>query len=286
MRARRRTVCALKATDLDIEIVETIAAEVAQELARTTVPGACALRYRAQAVGWARRSRLEQDGQAGQVTLCVRAARASSLQTLPESDFPDLAPGEMSHHFEHCCRGSARTSSRRRSLRSRPRKHDIISTASICMRIGRKASCRCDRRPPACPVGSSTRPAGVRGHAGRDRAAQDGLGAAEAADGGREDGRSSSCRASRSGVSTGSHRADIEADRRHLSRLPARHSAAERQDPRSSSAPISPGSVDRVSTISCERGRAVKFSLGDGKLTLVRAQSRCRAGDRGAFGRL
>src|SRR6266436_2877800 len=58
----------LKATDLDLEVTETLAAEIATG-GSTSVPA-------------------------------IRAGRSRfTLQTLPESDFPDLAAGEMTHNF-------------------------------------------------------------------------------------------------------------------------------------------------------------------------------------------
>jgi DNA polymerase-3 subunit beta len=88
---------ALKATDLDIDVVETIAADVAQS-GTTTVPAHVLYDIVRKLADGAQVS-LEQDGQAGQVTL--RSGRSRfSLQTLPESDFPDLAAGDMSHRFE------------------------------------------------------------------------------------------------------------------------------------------------------------------------------------------
>ncbi|CAN1484476.1 DnaN DNA polymerase sliding clamp subunit (PCNA homolog) [Rhabdaerophilaceae bacterium] len=87
---------ALKATDLDIDIVETINAEVMQD-GSTTVP-AHVLYDIVRKLSDGAQVSLEQDGQAGQVTL--RSGRSRfSLQTLPETDFPDLAPGDMSHRF-------------------------------------------------------------------------------------------------------------------------------------------------------------------------------------------
>jgi DNA polymerase III subunit beta len=87
---------ALKATDLDLEVIEAIPAEVAGPGA-TTVPAHMIydivrkLPEGAQVV-------LDASGDRG--TLTIRAGRAQfSLQTLPESDFPDLAAGEMTHRF-------------------------------------------------------------------------------------------------------------------------------------------------------------------------------------------
>jgi DNA polymerase III subunit beta len=88
---------ALKATDLDIDIVERIAADVTQE-GTTSVP-AHVLYDIVRKLSDGAQVSLEQDGQAGQVTL--RSGRSRfSLQTLPETDFPDLAAGDMSHSFE------------------------------------------------------------------------------------------------------------------------------------------------------------------------------------------
>jgi DNA polymerase-3 subunit beta len=87
---------AVKATDLDLEVIETIPAEIAGPGA-TTVPAHMIydivrkLPEGAQVV-------LDASGDRG--TLTIRAGRAQfSLQTLPESDFPDLAAGDMTHRF-------------------------------------------------------------------------------------------------------------------------------------------------------------------------------------------
>jgi len=87
---------AVKATDLDLEVIETIAAEAANPGA-TTVPAHMIydivrkLPEGAQVV-------LDASGDRGSLT--IRAGRAQfSLQTLPESDFPDLAAGDMTHRF-------------------------------------------------------------------------------------------------------------------------------------------------------------------------------------------
>jgi DNA polymerase-3 subunit beta len=86
----------LKATDLDVEVTDTVAAEVGPG-GSTTVPAhmffdiARKLPEGAQVV-------LESSGD--RAALAIRAGRSRfTLQTLPESDFPDLAPGDMTHKF-------------------------------------------------------------------------------------------------------------------------------------------------------------------------------------------
>jgi len=91
-----RAKLSLKATDLDVEVIDTIAAEVGPA-GSTTVPAHMffdivrKLPEGAQVV-------LESSGE--RAALAIRAGRSRfTLQTLPESDFPDLAPGEMTHKF-------------------------------------------------------------------------------------------------------------------------------------------------------------------------------------------
>jgi DNA polymerase-3 subunit beta len=85
-----------KATDLDLEVVETIAADIGQA-GVTTVPAHMfyeivrKLPEGAQVI-------LESTGD--RAVLTIRAGRSRfTLQTLPESDFPDLAAGDMAHKF-------------------------------------------------------------------------------------------------------------------------------------------------------------------------------------------
>src|ERR1700757_2020749 len=86
----------LKATDLDVEVTDAIAAEVGPG-GSTTVPAHMffdivrKLPDGAQII-------LESSGD--RAALAIRAGRSRfTLQTLPESDFPDLAPGEMTRKF-------------------------------------------------------------------------------------------------------------------------------------------------------------------------------------------
>src|ERR1700734_59090 len=91
-----RSKLSLKATDLDLEVTDAIAAESGPG-GSTTVPAHMffdivrKLPEGAQIV-------LESSGD--RAALAIRAGRSRfTLQTLPESDFPDLAPGEMTHKF-------------------------------------------------------------------------------------------------------------------------------------------------------------------------------------------
>ncbi len=87
----------LKATDLDLEVVETVPAEVGQP-GGTTVP-AHVLYDIVRKLPEGAQVQLEAGGERG--TLTVRAGRARfQLQTLPEDDFPDLAAGDFPHTFK------------------------------------------------------------------------------------------------------------------------------------------------------------------------------------------
>ena len=86
----------LKATDLDLEVTETLAAETATGGA-TTVPAHMFYDIVRKLPDGAQ-ILLEGDGD--RAVLAIRAGRSRfTLQTLPESDFPDLAAGEMTHSF-------------------------------------------------------------------------------------------------------------------------------------------------------------------------------------------
>jgi DNA polymerase-3 subunit beta len=87
----------LKATDLDLEIVESSPADVTMDGA-TTVPAHTLYDIVRKLPDGAQVS-LEGGGEATQ--LIVRSGRSRfTLQTLPPSDFPDLAAGEFPHRFE------------------------------------------------------------------------------------------------------------------------------------------------------------------------------------------
>lgn len=87
----------LKATDLDLEVNEAIAAEVAPA-GSTTVP-AHMIYDIVRKMPEGSQIVLEASGDRG--VLAVRAGRSRfTLQTLPESDFPDLNAGDMTHSFK------------------------------------------------------------------------------------------------------------------------------------------------------------------------------------------
>lgn len=86
----------LKATDLDLEVSESIAAEAGADGA-TTVPAHIIYDIVRKLPDGAQVA-LEGDGERG--VLVVRAGRSRfTLQTLPENDFPDLNAGDMTHKF-------------------------------------------------------------------------------------------------------------------------------------------------------------------------------------------
>jgi DNA polymerase III subunit beta len=86
----------LKATDLDLEVIEAITAEVSPG-GSTTVPAHMFYEIvRKLPEG----SQVILESSSDRAVLAIRAGRSRfTLQTLPESDFPDLAVGDMTHTF-------------------------------------------------------------------------------------------------------------------------------------------------------------------------------------------
>jgi DNA polymerase-3 subunit beta len=91
-----RSALSLKATDLDLEVIESISAEVAPA-GSTTVPAHMFYEIvRKLPEG----SQVVLESSSDRAVLAIRAGRSRfTLQTLPESDFPDLAAGDMTHKF-------------------------------------------------------------------------------------------------------------------------------------------------------------------------------------------
>jgi DNA polymerase-3 subunit beta len=87
---------AFKATDLDLEILEAIPADVAAG-GVTTVPAHMFYEIVRKLPEGAQ---VVLEGSGDRAVLVIRAGRSRfTLQTLPESDFPDLAAGDMTHEF-------------------------------------------------------------------------------------------------------------------------------------------------------------------------------------------
>ncbi len=87
----------LTATDLDVEIVETIAAEVKREGAVTV--SAHMLYDIVRKLPDGAQLELDQSGDGGRVQVTAGKSRFA-LQALPAADFPDLARGEFGNSFE------------------------------------------------------------------------------------------------------------------------------------------------------------------------------------------
>src|SRR5205809_966931 len=86
-----------KATDLDVEVTESIPAEVGPT-GSTTVPAHMFYEIVRKLPEGAQ---IVVEASGDRAVLAIRAGRSRfTLQTLPESDFPDLAAGEMTHNFK------------------------------------------------------------------------------------------------------------------------------------------------------------------------------------------
>jgi DNA polymerase III subunit beta len=95
MRAERSKL-AFKATDLDLEVIETVAAEV-NPGGVTTVPAHMFYEIVRKLPDGAQ---IVLEAAGDRAVMSIRAGRSKfTLQTLPESDFPDLAAGDMTHKF-------------------------------------------------------------------------------------------------------------------------------------------------------------------------------------------
>jgi DNA polymerase III subunit beta len=87
---------AFKATDLDLEVIETVAAEI-NPGGVTTVPAHMFYEI-VRKLPEGAQIMLEATGD--RAVMSIRAGRSRfTLQSLPESDFPDLAAGDLTHKF-------------------------------------------------------------------------------------------------------------------------------------------------------------------------------------------
>jgi DNA polymerase III subunit beta len=87
----------LKATDLDLEVIETAPADVGQAGAITVPAHMCYDIVRKFPDG----SQIEFETQEGGASMALRSGRSDfNLQALARDDFPDLAAGELGNQFE------------------------------------------------------------------------------------------------------------------------------------------------------------------------------------------
>ncbi|MCA3598672.1 MAG: DNA polymerase III subunit beta [Methylobacterium sp.] len=252
---------ALKATDLDIDIVETIAANVTQE-GTTSVP-AHVLHDIVRKLADGAQVSLEQDGQASQVTL--RSGRSRfSLQTLPESDFPDLAPGEMSHGFDVAAADLRLLIEKTQFAISTEETRYYLNGIYLHVIDGKLRAVATDGHRLA--LADVAAPAGASGMPGvivpRKTVSELLKLVSEASEAVTVELSSVKIRVSTGAIVLTSKLIDgTFPDYQRV--IPQRNDKlmiVEREE--------FARSVDRVSTISSERGRAVKFALGDGRLTL------------------
>ncbi|MFO1167341.1 MAG: DNA polymerase III subunit beta [Rhodoblastus sp.] len=86
----------LKATDLDLEVTETVAADVGMK-GGTTLPAHTLYEIVRKLPDGAQ---VSLDGASDGGQLLLKSGRSRfTLQSLPESDFPDISAGEMTHKF-------------------------------------------------------------------------------------------------------------------------------------------------------------------------------------------
>ncbi len=216
----------LKATDLDIEVTETIAAEVSDG-GSTTVPAHVIYDIVRKLPDGAQVS-LETTGDSGQMQ--IRSGRSRfTLQALPESDFPDLAAGELPHRFALPASDLKRLIEKTQFAISTEETryylngiylHAIDASGLPVLRAVATDGHRLARVEIAAPSGSEGMP-------GRHRAAQGGRRDPQARRGRqRKRQRRAVPRQGPPHVRQRQRvrrRSDLEADRRHLPRLSARH---------------------------------------------------------------
>ena len=254
----------LKATDLDIEVVETLAADVGAP-GGTTVPAHTLYDIVRKLPDGAQVS-LETTGDTG---LTLRSGRSRFvLQTLPESDFPDITAGEMPHRFALPAAELKRLIDKTQFAISTEETryylngiylHTIEVEGRPLLRAVATDGHRLARVDTAAPQGASGMPGVIvprKAVAEIQKLLEDGDAQVTVELSG------SKIRVSAQGVVLTSKLIDgTFPDYQRV--IPAGNDKRLTVDRGDFAA-----SVDRVSTISSERGRAVKLALADGRLTL------------------
>ncbi len=200
MRAERAKL-AFKATDLDLEVIETVAAEV-NPGGVTTVPAHMFYEIVRKLPDGAQ---IVLEAAGDRAVMSIRAGRSRfTLQTLPESDFPDLAAGDMTHKFTLPAAALKRMIDKTQFAISTEETRYYLNGIYLHTAGHRQSAGAAgggDRRPSPRPVRSRS-PGRRRGHAGGDRAAQDRRRGAAADRRHRRRGRASSCRSRKSASPT------------------------------------------------------------------------------------
>jgi DNA polymerase-3 subunit beta len=255
----------LKATDLDIEVTETIPAEV-NTAGSTTVP-AHVIYDIARKLPEGAQVSLEMTGETGQMQ--IRSGRSRfMLQALPESDFPDLAAGDLPHRFTLPATDLKRLIDKTQFAISTEETryylngiffHTLDVSGTTALRAVATDGHRLARVEMAAPQGSESMPGVIiprKAVAEIVKLVEDGGENVEI------ELSSAKIRLTFGGVVLTSKLIDgTFPDYQRV--IPAGNDkllTVERDD--------FAKAVDRVSTISSERGRAVKLALTDGRLTL------------------
>jgi DNA polymerase-3 subunit beta len=256
----------LKATDLDIEVTETIPADIT-EAGSTTVPAYMIYDIVRKLSDGAQVS-LEMTPDMGQVQ--IRSGRSRfMLQALPESDFPDLAAGDLPHRFTLPAADLKRLIEKTQFAISTEETryylngiylHTVDAGGSVVMRAVATDGHRLARVEIPAPTGSEGMPGVIvprKAVAEIVKLVEDGSESITI------ELSSAKVRMTFDGVVLTSKLIDgTFPDYQRV--IPAGNDkvlVVERAD--------FSKAVDRVSTISSERGRAVKLALGEGRLTLT-----------------
>lgn len=251
----------LTATDLDIEIVETVPAEVGRAGA-VTVP-AHMLYDIVRKIPEGAQLEIEQTGEQGRVSVFAGKSRFS-LQSLPPEDFPDLAQGEMGNSFSVLAADLRRLIEKTRFAISTEETRYYLNGIYLHEKAGNLRAVATDGHRLA--QAEAPLPSGAKGMPGIIVPRKTVLDVVKLLEG--EDGEvevalsSSKIRFTIGSVVLTSKLIDgTFPDYERV--IPKNNDKQAEMDSR-----VFSQAVDRVSTISLEKGRAVKLNLSNGRMVL------------------
>ena len=256
----------LTATDLDMELVETVPARAKGEGA-TTVPAHMFYDI-VRKLPEGNDIELAKDGEQGRLVITSGPAQFS-LQTLPADDFPALSVDDLGHSFPLSASDLKRLIEKTRFAISTEETRYYLNGIYLhaTETVGQADAARGrDRRAQAGP-GRAAASLRRQGHAGGDRAAQDRARARQA-------GRGRRRRGAHRAVAVEDPRLDRRASILTSKLIDGTFPDYERVIPQGNDKRMEVDNaafaqaVDRVSTLSSDKGRAVKLTITDGKLTL------------------